>query len=324
MSMPKGQALQQKRVVVIGGGTGTYTVLSGLKKYDDVHPTAIVSMADDGGSTGVLRDELGVLPPGDVRRSLVALSESEKTLRDLFNYRFRTGKLEGHSFGNLFLAALEGVLGRFDHAVEHAAKILRVRGSVIPVTLDDVRLSARLEDGTIVRGETNIDIPKHDGSLRIEEVFLKPQARAYRKAREAIAEADRIVIGPGDLFTSVIPNLLVSGIREAIRGSSAKKVYIVNVMTKFGETHDFQVQDFVAAVEKYLGNGVLDYVLYNTARPSPERLKKYAAERAEFVAWDDAWMKKHPAAFVGGNFLRDAGLIRHHPDRLAKAILDIV
>ncbi|HLD00008.1 MAG TPA: gluconeogenesis factor YvcK family protein, partial [Patescibacteria group bacterium] len=238
-----------KRIVVIGGGTGTYTVLSGLKEYP-VHLSAVVAMSDNGGSTGVLRDELGVLPPGDIRRSLIALSESPQIIRDLFNYRFESGGLEGHSFGNLFLTALEKVTGNFEEAVKEAGKILSIRGDVIPATLHNTHLYAKLEDGTVIEGETNIDIPKHDGRLRIKDVALKPKARVTKSARTAIQEADLIVLSPGDLFTSLIPNLLILGIPEAIRASKAKVVYCCNLTTKHGETNGFTVDDFVSTIER--------------------------------------------------------------------------
>lgn len=314
--------MRKKRVVVIGGGTGTFTVLSGLKNYP-LDLSAIVTMADDGGSTGVLRDELGVLPPGDVRRSLIALSDSSKLLRDLFNYRFENQSLRGHSFGNLFLTALEKVSGKFATAVEEAEKILNIRGRVIPVTLNNVRLSARLMDGTLITGETNIDIPKHASHAAIEKVWLTPQAKINPAAAKAIHDADLIVVGPGDIYTSLIPNLLVRGVPEAIRRSRAKKLYVVNLVNKFGETHGFRAEKYLATMERYLGRGVFDIVVFNRARPSPRVLARYRKEKAEFVTPPERIKKTHPR-YVVADLISKGKLFRHDPDRLAQLIFGIV
>lgn len=314
--------MKKKNVVVIGGGTGTFTVLSGLKNYP-LHLSAIVTMADDGGSTGVLRDELGVLPPGDVRRSLVALSDSSKLLRDLFNYRFENQSLRGHSFGNLFLTALEKVSGKFATAVQEAERILKIRGRVIPVTLDNVRLIARLKDGTVITGETNIDIPKHASRAPIEKVWLTPQAKVNPAAAQAIREADLIVIGPGDLYTSLIPNLLVRGMPEAIRKSRAKKLYVANLVNKFGETHGFRAEDFVRTMEQYLGKDIFDIVVFNRARPSPRVIARYRKEKAEFVAPPERVRKSDPQ-YVVADLIGRGKLFRHDPDRLAELIFGIV
>ncbi|MBI4127681.1 MAG: YvcK family protein [Parcubacteria group bacterium] len=308
-------------IAVIGGGTGVYTVLAGLREFP-VKLSAIISMADNGGSSGTLREEFGILPPGDIRRALVALSHRDrKLLSDLFNFRFPKGALKEHSFGNLMLAALGEVMGSFEKAVEAAAELLGVEGEVLPVTLDNVQLCAELEDGSIIRGETNIDIPKHDGRLRIRRVFLTPQALVNPKVRENLKAADMIVIGPGDLYTSVLPNLIVKGVREAIRGSTAIKVYVVNVMTKWGETNSFKASDFIRAMEHYLGKGVIDYAVINTRRPSRERLHTYAAERATFVKVDTRAAKPAPLL---GDFVRPRGFIRHDPEKLARALLSLL
>lgn len=309
------------KIVVIGGGTGAFGVLTGLKNYP-VDLTAVISMADDGGSTGVLREEFGILPPGDIRRALVALSHSDNRLMaELFNYRFNQGGLKGHNFGNIMLTALERMSGGFDKAVERAGHILGVSGAILPVTLDDVRLVAELEDGTTVHGESNIDIPKHDGRKKIKKVFLKPEGKINHKAKEAILAADLIVLGPGDLYTSVIPNLLVKGVKEALNKSRAKKIYVVNIMTKWGETSGFKADGFVSAVEKYIGQGKIDYAILNTKKPSPIRLKKYEKEGAEFVETKEI-MKK--PTLIMGNFLRPSGFIRHDPENLAKTIISLV
>lgn len=308
------------KVVVIGGGTGVFSVLSGLRKYP-LNLSAIVSVADDGGSSGVLREEFGILPPGDIRRALVALSGSDRLLSDLFNYRFGEGGLKGHTFGNIMLTALERITGDFESAVNETGRILGSSGRVIPVTRSNVRLVAKLEDGSVIRGETNIDIPKHDGRLKVAKVFLEPKAEPNKNALTAIREADLIVMGPGDLYTSIIPNLLVSGISRAIRISKAQKAYVVNIMTKFGETNGFAATDFIQAVEKYLGRGIIDYAIINTKRPTPDRLRYYEKESAEFVGIESLPKKPTP---IFGDFLRKKGFIRHDPDRLAEILISLL
>lgn len=314
---------KQKNIVVMGGGTGTFTVLSGLKKYPNINLSAIVSMADDGGSTGVLREEFGILPPGSVRPALVGLSHSEKQVADLFNFRFSEGSFEGHNFGNILLTAFTKMYGDFERAIEEAGKILHIRGRVIPSTLEKARLCARLEDDTVVVGETNIDVPKHDGTLRIQEVWLDPPCKANPRALQAILEADLVVIGPGDLFSSVLPNLVVVGIPEAVRKSRAKKVYVCNMMTKFGETNGFSGRDFVETIENYLGKDVLDFVIFNTKQPSCERIIKYEKEGAQFVQFGQGNLKRSRTRVIYGNFLRPRGFIRHDPAKLAKVLIGL-
>ena len=313
-----------KKIVVIGGGTGVFTVLTGLKDYP-FNLTAIVTTADDGGSSGILREEFGILPPGDIRRVLVALSSDSPVLANLFNYRFENGTgLKGHSFGNLFLTALERITGDFSQAVKEASKILGIKGKVIPVSLDYTRLFARLENDLLVVGESNIDVPKHDGSLFIEEVFLNPEPKVNKEAIKAIKEADIIIAGPGDLYTSIIPNFLVKGIKEAIKKSQAKKIYICNTMTKYGETNKFTAEDFFATLEKYLGKGVIDYFLVNIEKPKNCYLGKYNKEKAELVKYDkkilSSW-KKPKVIFA--RLLRQGPLLRHDSKKLAKVISNI-
>ncbi len=310
-----------KNIVVIGGGTGTYTALLGLKKYP-VNLTAIVSMVDDGGSTKVLREEFGVLPPGSVRPALVALSHAPQALSNLFEFRFPEGTsgLGGHSFGNLFLTALAEQLGSFEEAIEEAGRILNIHGKVIPSTLEHCKLIAQLENGQVIEGETNIDIPKHDGNLKIEKVWLNPPCKGNAKAIEAIREADVIVIGPGDLFTSIMPNFLVEGIAQAVRENRAKKVFVCNLMTKFGETNGFTAQDFVEALERYLGEGVLTHIIINTKRPSPERVRKYEEAHAHFVEYTIKELRQRKLKVIEEDVLRPVGLIRHNSDALARII----
>ncbi len=312
--------MSYKNVVVIGGGTGIFTTLSGLKKYP-INLSAIVSMADDGGSTKILREEFGVLPPGSVRPALIALSDSSESLANLLNYRFSKGKLEGHNFGNLLIAALAEMHGDFEKSIDETGKLLNIKGKVIPSTLDNARLFAELENGEIVIGETNIDIPKHNGSLRIKNVYLEPECGINKEAAKTILKADLIIIGPGDLYTSIIPNLLVKDVPKAIQKSKAKKAYICNIMTKFGETNDFGSQNFVETIEKYLGENVLDYVLLNNKKPSPERILKYEKEKACFVEPNSENFKDKKFKIIEVNFLRPRGFIRHDPEKLAKTIM---
>ena len=320
MASLKNSAKGGKKIVVIGGGTGSFMVLTALRDYP-VALSSIVSMADNGGSTGRLRDQYGVLPPGDVRRALVALYDAGPTLRQLFNYRFSGGDFNKHSFGNIFLSALEKITGSFADAVGVASKILNIKGRVIPVTLGNVSLCARLADDRVIRGETDIDVPRHDPRIPIKEIWLEPHVSINPEARRAILEADMIVIGPGDIYTSLIPNLLVKGAAEAIRKSKAKKVYVCNLMTKFGETHDFKAQDFVNTVEKYLGRGVLNYAVFNTRKPSAAVLGRYLKENSHFVSTSGLNLKQKKPRFILADLLDDGKFVRHNPRKKLAGVL---
>lgn len=323
----------EKKFVVIGGGTGTYTVLSGLKKISN-HITAVVTMMDSGGSSGRLRDEFGQLPTGDVRQALVALSSDSSVMRALFSYRYEKGEgLTGHSFGNLFLTALAEITGGMENALAEASKILSIKGRVLPVTISDAHLVAEYEDGSIVEGEKDIDVPNHDGKLRIKDLRLEPEALPFEKTLEAISEADFIIIGPGDLYTSLIPNLLVPEVSKTICISSAKKIYIVNLMTKYGQTYGFKANDFVDEVEKYLGKDCLDFVLINNQKLPQDIIERYKAEKDAPV--EDNLAKKYyqvirkdllaldPIEKTPGDLLQRS-LIRHDSDKLARAITTLV
>ncbi|MCL2038612.1 YvcK family protein [Candidatus Saccharibacteria bacterium] len=324
------------RAVVIGGGTGSFTILSGLKHYvNDL--TALVSMADDGGSTGQLRDELGVLPPGDVRQCLVALACSPK-VRDLFSYRFDSGSFKGHSFGNLFLTALEKMTGDFRAGVELATEVLQVAGKVEPITLDKATLMMQDED-KVVRGEREIDDgvfvgrrPKLwlEGSLAAGPVVANPAAL------EAIQRADLIIVAPGSLYTSLGAALVVPGIGAALKKSKAKKVYICNLVNKPGQTDRFVVQDYADELERMAGVRFLDYVVYNTRKPDADLLEKYAADGE--LPIDLGEKAKAGYALLGTDLLADEiwqggskadalakvrTLIRHDPDRTARKIMQI-
>jgi uncharacterized cofD-like protein len=310
--------------VAFGGGTGLSNMLRGLKKYV-VNLTAVVTVADDGGGSGVLRQELGMLPPGDVRSCLQALANTEPTMEALLDYRFPEGSLAGQSFGNLFLAALNGMSSGFDEAVAKMSEVLAVTGRVLPVTNENVQLVAQFEDGMRVHGESSIARYKKGGNSRIRRVFLEPEKPAALPAcLEAIEAAELILLGPGSLYTSVIPNLLVDGIADAIRASRAVKVYVLNVMTQDGETETYKASDHIRALFDHSGSGLFDYCLANDM-PIPERvLEAYRREGAEPAEIDEpetirlgVQLVRSPLAGCRG------GLVRHDPDKLARAILDL-
>lgn len=270
----------QPRVVTIGGGTGHYTLLSGLKEYP-VHITAIVSMADDGGSSGVLRDELGVLPPGDVRQCLAALSEESEVMRDLFNYRFADGSLRGHSFGNLFLAALEKVAGGFAAGVQEASRLLAVHGEVIPVSEGDMRLLITLKNGTKLSGEKFLDASEEVNTIGVKSVSLVNPVQAHKDALQRIREADVVVLGPGDLYGSTLPPLLVPEISHAVRDTHATVVYVANLTNKKGQTEGFSADDYVRVLRQYIGAHVIDVVICNTELPPPHLRERYEQQEGK-------------------------------------------
>lgn len=305
---------KKPRIVVIGGGTGIFNVLRGLKKRP-CEITAIVTMADDGGSTGKLRDEYGVLPPGDIRQALVALSSSSRIWRDLFAFRFKNGGLKDHSFGNLFLSALEQTTSDFLKAIEHAAEILKTKGRVVPVTLTNTRLVAELKSGEVIYGESAIGLTES-----ISRVFLKPRAKANPAALKAIKEADAIVIGPGSLFTSILPNLAVAGVARAIRAARAKKIFVCNIMTEPNETNGFALADFLKVLAGVLGRKTLDVGLYNTAKPALARLMAYADKGSQMVA--KGQLPKRAPKIIERPLITSRSYIRHDPAKIAKAILD--
>ncbi|QQG38322.1 MAG: YvcK family protein [Candidatus Kaiserbacteria bacterium] len=313
-----------KRVVTIGGGTGSYVVLRGLKEYP-LAITAVISMFDSGGSSGVLRDEFGILPPGDIRRALVALSEGKRAeiLRELFNYRFENGgTLKGHNFGNLFLAALSSIYGSDIEAIRKASQLLDIKGRALPVSLDNANLHAILEDGTEIVGETNIDIPKHDGNKSIKKVFLDPAATLFAETESAIREANTIVIGPGDPYTSVIPNLLVKGMREALAASPAKKVFVCNLLTKWGETNDCDASDIAEAVLSYSGLKKFDYAICNTAAMDKKLVAAYEKEKKYPILCDDK-LSAYADEVITGDFFSEADIARHDSGKIAKIISEL-
>ncbi|HEV3195577.1 MAG TPA: gluconeogenesis factor YvcK family protein [Candidatus Cybelea sp.] len=316
-----GRRLQQGyKIVAIGGGTGLSTLLRGLKRRTS-NLTAIVTVSDDGGSSGRLQKELGVLPPGDIRNCLVALADDEALVTDLFRYRFSEGGgLGGHSFGNLFLAAMSGITGNFDQAIKESSRVLNVVGRVLPATLGVVRLCAELDDGTIVEGESNIS----RATRPIKRVFFDPPAAApLDEVIEAIHDADAIVLGPGSLFTSVVPNLLVNRIAREVADAHAVKVYVCNVMTQPGETDGMTAADHVKALLANAGERVCDYVIVNDQPPS-RLLAAYAQERQVPVEPDTErisalGLEPVPAAVIG-----ETEMVRHDPDKLATVVMAIV
>ncbi len=308
------------RIAVIGGGTGLSTVLRGLKSYTS-NLSAIVTVTDDGGSSGRLRQELGVLPPGDIRNCLVALADSESMMTDLFQYRFHDGNgLSGHSFGNLFIAAMCGIAGNFDQAIKESSRVLAIKGRVLPATLANVALEAELEDGSIVRGETTIS----RSATRIKNVRLVPPGcQGLPEALEAIESADAVVLGPGSLYTSVMPNLLVPGIAEAIVRSRGVKVYICNIMTQPGETDGMSASEHVRALVSATRLRLMDYALVNVEQPH-RLLRAYEKTHAFAVAPDFDAIASLGVTPVPGKFLSETEVLRHDPARLGGAIVKLI
>jgi len=309
------------KIVVIGGGTGLSTLLRGLKTYS-ANISAIVTVADDGGSSGRLRQEFGVLPPGDIRNCLAALADEEKLLTELFQYRFRAGDgLTGHSFGNLFLTAMSDITGDLERAVAASSKVLAVRGQVLPATLSDVRLWAELEDGRLIEGESNI--PKAGGKIvRIGCTPANPPA--LPAAIKTIKEADYIIIGPGSLYTSLIPNLLVPEIANAIAQTKAPRIYVCNIMTQPGETEGYTVADHIRAIDAACGQRRLfDAVLVHKKSPSPQSLIRYAQQNSHPVFLDREDVSLLGRRIVLANVLYEdqTGVVRHNPQKLAKVLL---
>ena len=325
--------MKKKKIVTIGGGTGSFTLLSGIKNYQyDI--TAIVTMADDGGSTGVLRDELGVLPPGDIRQCLVALSDSSIKLRELMNYRFEGGGLEGHNFGNLFLSALEKINGGFSEGVEQAIEILNVRGKVVPVSEGDMRLKIRLNDGRVVAGEKELDDNPDVRDTGVHDIKLTKTVRANKGAVKAIDNADFIIIGPGDHYGSIMPNLLVGGIKRVIKKARAKIIFIAPLTNKKGLTDMYDVSTYVKDIEDQIGSGRVDFVVCNTKNPHKDLIARYEKQEGEnsLVTCDekklsdckivrgDILQKEKIQNTKGDKIAHTRAFIRHDSHKLARAI----
>jgi uncharacterized cofD-like protein len=331
----------KKKIVVIGGGTGTYTVLQGLKKFEELEISAIVTMADDGGSNKVLRDEFGLLPTSGVRQCMVALSANEGILRKLFSYRYYQGVgISGMTFGNLFMAAVSDVLGNQREAIKETARLLDVRGQVLPISYDKVSLLATYTDGTEILGEHLIDLGQGKvGRQRITCFRTVPQTKIDEEARRAITEAEMIILGPGDLYTNTVANLVVKGTAERIVKSQAKVVFVMNVMTKRGESYGYQAEDFLNDLGKYLPLSRVNYVIVNTDQ-TIERVvaKAYAKEEAEWVKDN---LKPEFSSPISGRIVRGKllakgriekekgdklarSMVRHDPDKLAKILVELL
>lgn len=307
------------KIVAVGGGTGLSMLLKGIKKITN-NITAIVTVGDDGGSSGRLREEMGVLPPGDIRNCIAALADDEDLVTKLFQYRFKTGEgLEGHSFGNLFLTALCSITGDMVRAVKESSNVLSIRGRVLPSTLDDMKLVAELEDGRIIRGESNI--PEAKG--KIKRLFTNPEdCKPLEDAITAIKSADLIILGPGSLYTSVIPNLLIKKISQEIANSTAKKIYVCNIMTQPGETDDYSVSDHINAIINHAGNKkIIDAVLINNSLPD-NLAEKYKLANSFPVKLDADNIKKTDVKIVSKKLIEESkeGLVRHSSNRVARAI----
>ncbi len=315
-----GRGQKGPKIVVVGGGTGLGTILRGLKEITS-NLTAIVTVADDGGSSGRLRKEFGILPPGDIRNCLVAMADIEPLMEGLMQYRFSgNSDLAGHSFGNLFLTVMTDITGDFEQAIRESSKVLAVRGQVLPATLENVTLKAEMVDGSMVRGESAITASE----LAIKRIFLEPDdVKPLRESVNAINEADLVILGPGSLYTSVIPNLLVKEIREALRNASAIKLYICNAMTQPGETDHYTASDHIRAILQHAGPELIDIAVINTEAIPPDLMERYAEEGAEPVAADFERVKALGVTPFGLEVIVKSNLIRHDATKLAQMVLNL-
>lgn len=315
------------KIVVIGGGTGLSNMLSGLKKYT-FNITAIVTVADDGGGSGMLRQDLGMLPPGDIRNCIIALADTEPLMERLFRYRFKDGALENQSFGNLFLAAMNGVSDNFLEAVKRTSEVLAVTGQVLPVTLENVQLCAKLENGNIVRGESSIPMESLEQNSPIERVFLEPEnAKGIQEAIDAILNADAVVLGPGSVYTSIIPNLMVKDVKEALLKTEALKIYVSNVMTQPGESDDYSVEDHIRAIMHHCEGLNLDYTIVNKGDTNEEEdiKERYLQKGSSLVKMDEKPDNTIKTKYIECDMIKiKRELIRHDEDKLAKILMKTI
>lgn len=320
---------KKQKIVTIGGGSGQFALLSGLRDLEGVEISAVVSMVDSGGSTGRLRDEFGILPPGDVLKCILALSPHHDIARKILLKRFGTAsRLEGHNAGNMLLTMLSRYAGSFPAGVHALAEILDAQGTILPVTIDKATLVAQLTDGSRIYGERAIDMPRGTQREKIQDVFLVPHhsdsISVYPPVIEVIRTADYVIIGPGDMFTSIVPNLIVPGVKEALRKTEATLLYVVNIMTKFGETHNFTGADFVSKLEECMGRSVQG-IVYNSKKPDKELLDCYRQQKAEFVTIDAAADFWHDRTVYAADLLDTAGgIVRHDSQKLALLIRKII
>ena len=310
------------KIVVIGGGTGLSTMLRGLKAYTS-NITAIVTVGDDGGGSGQLRADLGMLPPGDIRNCMLALANTEPVMEDLLQYRFKEGTLKGQSFGNLFLAAMDGISDNFEEAVQKMSSVLSVNGKILPVTLDDMKLIARLENGNLIEGESRIPEEVIEQKTRIKELGINPKnAKPLVDALIAIDEADAIIMGPGSIYTSIISNLLVNDIPEAVQRSKAIRIYVSNVMTQPGESHDFKVSDHVKTILKYSGKGSIDFVIANNGTIPDDIKERYLEKGSELVELDKEVTEKLGVEVIETDLVKiEKGSVKTDPDQLAETLM---
>lgn len=313
------------KIVAIGGGTGLSTMLRGLKYYTS-NITAIVTVADDGGGSGDLREDLGILPPGDIRNCILALSDTEPLMEELLQYRFKDGRLKNQSFGNLFLAAMDGISTTFEEAVQKMSSVLAVTGKVIPVTLENVVLKAELQNGSIVEGESMIPEEALNQKSPIQRVFIEPKdAKALKEAVNAIREADAIILGPGSLYTSVIPNLLIKDISSALKRTTAIKIYVSNIMTQPGETDNYSVSDHIKAIFRHAGDEVIDYVIVNNEGVEEEFKGKYKEEESHIVNVDVDVISSMNIKIIDEDLISvKNGFIRHNSEKLASTIIETI
>ncbi len=317
--------LKGPKIVVIGGGTGLSTMLRGLKNYTS-NITAIVTVGDDGGGSGVLREDLGILPPGDIRNCILALARTEPLMEELLQYRFKDGRLKNQNFGNLFLAAMDGISDNFEDAVQKMSSVLAVKGKVLPVTLEDMVLEVELENGNKVRGESIIGEEVIEQDSRIKKLKIFPEdAKALDDAISAIEDADAIVLGPGSLYTSILPNLLVKDITRSIKKSKALKLYICNIMTQPGETQKFSVSDHIKVIFDHCGRDIIDCVIANEESIHPDLRDKYYAEGSDIVNLDIEELEKLGVDVVKDDLTEtQKTYVRHNAQKLAKIIIETV
>ncbi|MDD2585933.1 MAG: YvcK family protein [Syntrophomonadaceae bacterium] len=311
-------SVYEPRIVVIGGGTGLSVLLKGLKKYT-TRLTAIVTVSDDGGSSGRLRTEMGVLPPGDIRNCLVALAETETLMDKVFQHRFQQGSLKGHNLGNLLLVAMTEITGDFVSAIREVSKVLKVRGKVIPATLEHVVLGAVMSNGSVITGETSL----RDYGDKIVELFLIPEkCMPAPETLDAIREADAIVLGPGSLYTSILPNLLVDGVAEEIANAKAPVFFVSNIMTEKGETDDFDAADHIGVIVDHVKRQIVDYVIVNSGNIDQERLNRYQEEKAIPVGAARQKIKDMGMKIIEAELVSDDDVAWHDSDKLARIIIN--
>lgn len=316
------------KIVAIGGGTGISVLLRGLKQFTP-NITAIVTVADDGGGSGRLREDLGMLPPGDIRSCILALAKMEPTMEKLFQYRFTEGSLKGQNFGNLFIASMNGISENFEEAVRKASEVLAVTGKVVPVSLDNITLYAKLENGSVIKGESNIPIKSLEQQSPIDRVFIKPrESKAVKEAITAINEADLIVLGPGSLYTSIIPNVLINSIARALLDTKAIKVYIPNIMTQPGETDGYSVLKHVEGIIKHCKNISIDYIVANSEKLSEKTVEKYKLEGARLVTLNKKGrdkLEKLNISIIEEELVEiKKDYIRHDSEKLSIILMDLV